>query len=249
MNLSGKIAVVTGGARGIGDAIVTAFLKSGAKVAIVDKRILRDNLRDHILHEEEELFEIKGDVSQADQVRQSFEQIGSRWGRVDILVNCAGISDRLPLLDTGEGAWDHMMAVNLKGHFLCTQAAVNFMREQRSGSIINISSVRAQLGYSNDSCYIAAKGGVESFTRALAVELGADRIRVNCIAPGAIETDFNRSRLQDPVIRQMTLQSIPLGRIGIPEDVAEAALFLASDRAAFITGVTISVDGGQVIKG
>ncbi|MEF3310004.1 SDR family NAD(P)-dependent oxidoreductase [Paenibacillus sp. GYB004] len=250
MDFHGKVAVVTGGQRGIGKAITAAYLAAGASVAVIHN--------DEQPHQpsqfgpvgaEERFFELYGDVSQSGRMNDIFGQIGERWGRIDILVNCAGITERLPLTALNESSWERMMAVNLKGQYLCVKETVPLMLKAGGGSIINISSIRARLGFASDSCYIAAKGGIESFTRALAVELAGDRIRVNCIAPGAIETDFNRERLQEPAIRESTLQSIPLGRIGGPDDVAGAALFLASDLSAFITGVTIPVDGGQLIKG
>lgn len=250
MDLHGKVAVVTGGQRGIGKAITDAYLAAGASVAVIHNDSgQHQTSRMGRIGPEVQLYELQGDVSETAQMSRIFGQIDERWGRVDILVNCAGITERLPLTALDESSWDRVMAVNLKGHYLCVKETVPLMLKAGGGSIINISSIRARLGFASDSCYIAAKGGIESFTRALAVELAGDRIRVNCIAPGAIETDFNRERLQEPSIRESTLQSIPLGRIGEPEDIAGAALFLASERSAFITGVTIPVDGGQIIKG
>lgn len=251
MELSGKVAVVTGGTRGIGRAIAAAFAASGAQVAVIhnDSEPPQYIPCSHVSGKEERIVELKGDISEADQVRHCFGQIGERCARVDILVNCAGMTERLPLMHMSEASWERTLAVNLTGHYLCTKEAVKYMSSGGGGSIINVSSVRARRGYAYDSSYIAAKGGIEAFTRAMAVELAEYRIRVNCIAPGAIETDFNRDRLQDPVIREKTIQSIPLARIGVPEDVAGIAVFLASEQSAYITGVTIPVDGGQMIKG
>lgn len=250
MDLSRKVAVVTGGGSGIGRAIVNAYLARGASVAVI-RNDGGARLSPSAVGSggEDRLVELQGDVSAAAQVRDCFRQVGERWGRVDILVNCAGVTERSPLSEESESTWDRTMAVNLKGHYLCAKEAAAFMSRVGGGSIINVSSIRARLGFANDGSYIASKGGIEAYTRALAVELADRRIRVNCIAPGAIETDFNRDRLLDPHIRARTVESIPLGRIGVPEDLAGIASFLASDLSAFITGATIPVDGGQLIKG
>ncbi|CAG7640507.1 3-oxoacyl-[acyl-carrier-protein] reductase FabG [Paenibacillus solanacearum] len=240
MLLKGKTAVVTGGNRGIGSAIAGAFAAHGAQVAV--------------LHNEKEEsdsphVQLKADVSSPDEVERCFRDLQECWGRLDILVNNAGVTIRGLLGETDESRWDRIMAVNLKGHFFCTQAALKLFRATGGGCVINISSVRAHRGYAGDGAYIASKGGVEAFTRAMAVELAPDRIRVNCIAPGAIETDFNRDRLLDPQVRKSTENSIPLCRIGEAADVAGTAVYLASGLSAYVTGVTIPVDGGLMIKG
>ncbi|WP_158607000.1 SDR family NAD(P)-dependent oxidoreductase [Paenibacillus ginsengarvi] len=243
--MKGKVAVVTGGWRGIGRAVAVTLLEMGARVAVIDTDCKPPN----IPCDEERLLVLEADIALGDQVKSSFDRIGRRFGGVDILVNCAGMTYRQPLIELEETFWDETMGVNLKGHYLCTREALPHMRARGGGSIVNVSSVRARLGFANDSCYIACKGGIESFTRALAVELAEYGVRVNCIAPGSIETDFNRDRLNAPGAREQAIAAIPLGRIGVPEDVVGTVLYLASDLSAYVTGVTIPVDGGLIIKG
>lgn len=238
--LNGQVALVTGGARGIGRAIAAAFSAAGAEVAVADVHL--ESATGHAL-------EVRTDISDPRRVEALFGAVQEQWGRLDILVNNAGILANQPVLQLTEDAWDRVLAVNLKGQFLCAQAAARLMARRGTGCIINISSIRARKAAVHHANYIASKGGVEALTRALALELAPHGIRVNCIAPGAIQTEINRDALGDPAFRARVLDRIPLARLGQPEDVAGVAVFLASDLARFVTGSIVPVDGGEAATG
>lgn len=242
--------MVTGGSRGIGRAIAEAFLAEGARVAVLHSD-LEDDPRLAWMRQADpgRLLPICADVCSPEQITEAFRRVADRWGTLDILVNNAGATNRLPFAEMADSDWEQMQHLNLDSVFHCTRAALVPMQRAGAGTVINISSIRAHRGFASDSGYIAAKGGMEALSRALAVELAPLQIRVNCIAPGAIATDFNRTRLEDPELRQQALGSIPLARLGRPADLAGAALFLASSWSSFITGITLPVDGGQLIKG
>jgi 3-oxoacyl-[acyl-carrier protein] reductase len=246
-NLSGKKAVVTGGSRGIGRGIVLALAQQGADVLV--------NYHHHPAEAEavveevkklnREAFAYQADVSQGDQVEAMFAAIKNQWGKLDILVNNAGILKFAPFETISEEDWDQIMAVNLKGQFLCTQEAVKLM--SKGGKIINIASIASGgvgIGFANIAHYTASKGGVVALTENLANELGPKGINVNAVAPGVIESDMTKDLLNDEKQKQGFLARIPKGRIGKPEDIGAAAAFLASDEADYITGVVLYVDGG-----
>ncbi|MHB8619191.1 MAG: SDR family NAD(P)-dependent oxidoreductase [Chloroflexota bacterium] len=251
--LAGKVALVTGAGRGIGRAIAGCFARQGARALVLADVSFEDSREEAT----EEIIRAAGsqalaeraDVSDPAQVEQLFLRARERFSGIDILVNNAGVSARAQVVDMSPEEWDRIQAVNLKGQFLCSRLAATGMIAQGAGCIINISSIRARRASIGESSYIASKGGVEAFTRALALEMAGHGIRVNCIAPGAIETDINREALSDPAWRDHVLKRIPLGRLGRPDDIARVALFLASDLSTFVTGAVIQVDGGEAALG
>jgi glucose 1-dehydrogenase len=187
-----------------------------------------------------------GDVSDAASVESLVAQIVEGFGRLDVLVNNAGIEKSQPLLEVDEASWDRTLAVDLKGPFLCLQAAARRMKEGGGGSIVNISSVHEDFPFPSYTPYAAAKGGLRMLMRNAAVELAQFGIRVNNIAPGAIATPINAAALADPAKVKRLKEIVPLMRMGKPEEVAEVALFLASDRSSYVTGSTYYVDGGMI---
>jgi glucose 1-dehydrogenase len=189
------------------------------------------------------------DVSRRDHAEAMVAQTVERFGRLDILVNNAGIETLVPFLDLSEADWDRVQAVNLKGPFLCGQAAAQVMRQGgQGGKIINIASINSQIALMKQAHYVASKGGLLMLTKAMALELAPYNINVNAIGPGVIETAMTAGSLADPERRQLLLGNIPKRRVGQPRDVANVAVFLASDEADYITGTIIYVDGGWLIS-
>jgi 3-oxoacyl-[acyl-carrier protein] reductase len=241
--LDGRVALVTGGARGIGKAIALRLAQQGANVAIVD-------LTDSGSHTAQDIQEATGvattffnaDISKEAEAKAAVAAVEEALGPVDILINNAGITrDNLLLLMT-ESEWDAVMAVNLKGAFLMSKAVLRGMIKRRRGSIVSISSVVGRRGNAGQANYSAAKAGLLGFTKSLAREVASRNVRVNAVAPGYIETEMTAA-LPDAA-RKALIDQIPLGRIGTPETVADAVVFLAGDTASFITGAVIAVDGG-----
>ncbi|HLI50691.1 MAG TPA: glucose 1-dehydrogenase [Thermomicrobiaceae bacterium] len=249
MRLAGKAALVTGGSRSIGRAIALAFGREGASVAVNyhQHRDSADAAVQAIEATGQAAFAVQADVRRGTDITAMIDQVVSRFGRLDILVNNAGILKRTPLLEISEEEWDDVLGTNLKGYFLCSQAAARVMIPQNSGAIVNISSANQEVASRNLAHYVTAKGGVRMLTRQLAFELAPHGIRVNAIAPGLTETDLNRDDLSDPAFRQYRIDQIPLGLIGQPEDIAGAAVYLASDEARMATGTTIFLDAGQTV--
>lgn len=242
--LQGKVALVTGANRGIGRQIALEFAKHGAVVAvnyIDDPASAAEVVRD--MGSGIALF---ADVSKSADVEQMVDTIVERLGGIDIVVNNAGIQTFGPLLEVDEADWDRVLATNLKGTFLCTQRAARRMKNRGWGRIINIGSGSNKVAFPRLVAYTASRGGIEMFTKVAAVELGPLGITVNCLAPGAIETE--RTKLESPGYAETWASLTPLARIGQPLDVARAAVFLASDDAAFITGQTLWIDGGLFAK-
>ncbi len=244
--LEGKVALVTGGGRGIGHAIATRFGREGAHVGVNyhgsadEAERLAEELSDCCARS----LAVQGDVSRSEDVRAIVERVVAELGPVDVLVNNAGIEHAAHFLDLAEEAWDQVLDVNLKGAFLCAQACARVMREHGGGSIVNNSSVHEDLPFLDQAAYSASKGGLRMLMRNAAVELAEFGIRVNNIAPGPIATPINREMLDDPDAMELLRRVVPLARMGEPEEVAEVALFLASDRSAYVTGSTYYVDGG-----
>jgi meso-butanediol dehydrogenase/(S,S)-butanediol dehydrogenase/diacetyl reductase len=234
--LQGKVAVVTGGGSGIGRAICTRFAGEGASVLVAD--IAGDRA-------EQVAAELGGRAVQADvTVAADVAKIVGAAERVDVLVNNAGFGNGDDLLEIDEETWDAEVAVNLKAAFLCTKAVLPGMIERRAGAIVNISSVNGMAFFANDA-YSAAKGGLIQLTRSTAVRYGRFGVRANAIAPGTIRTPLWQERVdKEPAIFERLVRWYPLGRVGEPEDVADAAVFLASDEASWITGEVLRVDGG-----
>ncbi len=247
-SLAGKVALVTGGKRGIGKTIALAFAHAGADVAICSRDIADGQLTgvaDEIQKLGRSSLAIQADVSQKSDVEKMVGQVISKFGAIDILVNNAGIGNRGMLVDLPEAEWDKLIDIDLKGCFLCAQAVGKKMIERKKGSIINIASGMASKATAGRGAYCVAKAGVAMLTRALAQDLGSYSIRANTIAPGLVKTEFSRQGWTDSAYLKRAESMTPLGRIGEPEDVAGAAVFLASDAAAYITGATIVVDGGR----
>lgn len=249
MRLAGKIALVTGGSRGIGKGIVQAFAREGAKVAFVyhSNSAAADELVKELELDQREVIAFQADVKSKSAAAEVVAKVIEKWGRIDILVNNAGVIRDGLLATMSEEDWNTVIQTNLNSVFNYTQAVTRPMMSQRSGRMINMSSVASEMGNQGQTNYAASKGGINGFTKCLATELGRRGITVNAIAPGFIETDMTeavRGAAED-TIKKM----IPLRRLGRPDDIANTAVFLASDEAGYITGQVIEVDGGLTLGG
>ncbi len=242
--LDGKVAVVTGGTRGIGFATVKKFLENGAKVFLLgSKKESVDNAIDKLKSINDD-YEVDGDypnLCDLASVEKTFNHIVEKYGKIDILVNNAGMSAMDKIYDYKEEDFKKIMDLNVNAVFNCSRAVVSYMKENGGGVILNTSSMVSIYGQPSGCGYPASKSAVNGLTKSLARELGKDNIRVNAVAPGVILTDMMKD-VPDSMIEPI-IQEIPLGRIGTPEDIANAFLFLASDMASYITGVVLSVDG------
>ncbi|ADQ46395.1 3-oxoacyl-(acyl-carrier-protein) reductase [Caldicellulosiruptor kronotskyensis 2002] len=245
--LKDKVALITGASRGIGRAIALKFAQNGANVVInySSSQSQAENLKEEIEKIGTKTMIIKCDVSNPDEVSHMFSQVEKEFGRLDILVNNAGITKDGLILRMNEEDFDKVIAINLKGAFLCARAAAKMMVKQRFGNIINISSVVGIAGNVGQANYAASKAGIIGLTKSLAKELASRNIRVNAIAPGFIKTDMTEV-LSDKV-KEAMLSSIPLGRFGEADEIANVALFLASSLSSYITGQVIVVDGGMIM--
>jgi len=246
--LHGQVAIVTGGARGIGKAISLLLAKVGAKV-VINYNSSEQNAQEvvnTIVQQGGSAFAVKGDISLSSTAEELINKTMDKFSRIDILVNNAGVTKDNLLMRMKEEDWDQVLNTNLKGMFLLTKAALKPMIKQRAGRIINISSVIGIGGNLGQANYAAAKAGVIGFTRSVAKEVAGRNILVNAIAPGYISTDMTANLPEK--LKETILSSIPLGRIGSPEEVAQVVLFLASPWASYITGQTIIVDGGMVMQ-
>lgn len=243
--LQGQVAIVTGASRGIGRATALALATEGANVVVnyASSSAAADEVVAEIVAMGSEAIALQSDVSQADQVEALLNTVMEKWGRVDVLVNNAGITRDTLLLRMKLEDWQAVIDLNLTGVFLCTKAVSKIMLKQRSGRIINVTSIVGEIGNAGQANYSAAKAGVIGFTRTVAKELASRGITVNAVAPGFISTDMTADLKSDDL-----LKFIPLGRYGQPEEVAGLIRFLAADAAAaYITGQVINVDGGMVM--
>ena len=245
MRLACEVAIITGAARGIGKAITMALVNEGASVVISDINEEVHNVAAEIRNSGGQAASVVGNVTKLTDCEALVEEAIKQFGKLDILVNNAGITKDNLLLRMSEDEWDAVLNINLKGTFLCTKAAIKPMMKQRSGKIINIASVIGQMGNAGQANYAASKGGVISFTKTMAKELGSRNIRVNAIAPGFIESKMTDVLSEEAKSNLMRL--IPLGTLGKPEYVADAVVFLASSAASYITGQVLNVDGGMVM--
>ena len=250
MRLKDKVALVTGAASGIGRATAALFGREGAKVMCADLDVEgAERIAQQIADSGGEAASTRADVSVAADVERMVAETVARWGRLDVLVNNAGIYFVLPLTQVPEEEWDRLININLKGVYLGCKHAIPQMVSQGKGAIVNTASIAGLRGFGNWTTYSASKGGVVQLTKALAMELARFNVRVNCVCPGIIDTGmFDQAVNMTGVDRAELASSIgqahPMGRIGRPEEVAAAILFLASEDASFVTGVPLSVDGG-----
>ena len=247
MRLSGKAAIVTGAASGIGRATAGIFAREGAHVVLADITVERgEQAAEEIRSEGGEAIFVQADITQEEEIHHMVEAAVDRFGGLDILVNNAGGGNaQQDLLNADLSLWEEIVDRNLRGVYLCCRAAIPAMIERGAGSIVNISSVNALACLGGFPAYSAAKGGVISLTRVLAVQYGREGIRINVVCPGTIETERVKSGFfRTPDRRERTLEFYPLRRVGRPEDIAYMALYLASDEASFTTGGVFVVDGG-----
>lgn len=247
MRLEGKVALVTGASRGIGREIAFELAREGASVAVnyAGSEAKALEVVDGIKAMGRDAFAIQADVSSSDSVTEMVKETIEHFGKLDILVNNAGITKDNLLMRMKETEWDDVININLKGVFLCTKAVTRQMMKQRSGRIINISSIVGVSGNPGQANYVAAKSGVIGLTKTTAKELSLRGITVNAIAPGFITTDMT-DKLNEDVKSEM-LKQIPLARFGEPKDIARTVIFLASEDGAYMTGQTLHIDGGMVM--
>jgi len=251
ITLIGKVVLITGGSRGIGAAIASMMSEAGAATAFTyhaDKASAQ-RVAHKIARNGSDCLIIQADASKAADVKRTVKAVLDHFGRVDILVNNAGIWKRGRMGKMTEAQWDETIDLNLKGTFLFTNHVVPVMRKQKGGKIINIASTAGQRGEPFYSHYAASKGGIIAFTKALGAELAPENIIVNCVSPGWVHTDMTAHVLRDSRQRREIKKLIPRGRVGTPDEIAGAVLFLASDLSNHIVGATINVNGGSVLFG
>lgn len=242
--LAGKVVIITGASGGVGKALSLGFTEAGASVVLAARRPAPlQAVADEIMAHGRKALAVPADITKNTQVSEMVQKSLKEFGRIDVLVNCAGGGVREATLDITEESWDNMVDFNLKSVFLCSQMVGRVMVEQENGSIINFATAGAQVPVPGYSHYTAAKAGVIHFTRVLAAEWGRYNVRVNCISPGLIDDDLGRSIGPN---FEKGARSTALGRAAQPEDILPIAMFLASDAASYITGVIINVNGGPV---
>lgn len=253
MDFSSKIVAITGSAVGIGRAAVDAFARRGAAVAVVDRDVDAGNafVSELISSGKEALF-VQADVANEEDVRSMIASIMDRWGHLDILVNNAGVYSQGNVVSTTLAEWNRIIAVNLTGAFLCSKHAANLMAGGSGGVIINVASEAGLVGIPDQIAYNVSKAGLISMTRSCAVDLASRNIRVNCVCPGTTDTPLVEQaihRSNDPISARRKLESArPLNRLGKPEEIASAILYLASDIAGYATGSVLSIDGGYTAQ-
>lgn len=248
MDLKNKVVIITGARRGMGRSHALTLAKAGAKVVVSD--ISQEDCQKVVEEIEKkggEALAVKCDVSKKEEVDEMVKKTVKKFGKVDILINNAGICQFKPFLELTEEEWDRTLDINLKGYFLCAQACAKEMAKQKSGVIVNIASVamgQQGIGFPDITHYCASKGGIAGMTEALAVELAPYNIRVNAISPGMIETPMIDSVKADPKTMEAMLDRVPMHRVGKPEEVSKLVLFLASDESSYMTGSIVVIDGG-----
>jgi 3-oxoacyl-[acyl-carrier protein] reductase len=242
MRLKDKIALITGGANGIGLATSERFAKEGAKIILWDVSGKGNEVAERLKEEGHEVIFKKISVTNQDEVLQAVDEALRHFGRIDILINNAGITRDRTLLKMSKQEWDDVLAVNLTGVFNCTQAVAPIMKEQNYGRIVSASSNVAIRGNFGQTNYVATKSAIIGMTKVWAMELGRYGITVNCIAPGFITTAM--TDLMPEEVRNQSLSQIPLGHWGVPDDIANGYLYLASDEASFVNGICLTIDGG-----
>ena len=244
--LEDKVALITGGGAGIGRAMAETFAREGASVVIADRdEAAAQEVADAIVKSNGAARAYAVDVASTDEVKALMAAIGEAHGRIDVLVNNAGVGERADFRHLDDDAWDRVWAVNVDGTVRCAREAFSLLRASGKASIVNLSSVMATKHTRQMSVYSASKGAVSALTRSLAVEYAPYGIRVNCLCPGYVETALIGRYMANPMIAKALLTQTPLRRFGTPQDIANAALFLASDEAAYVTGASLNVDGGM----
>jgi 2-hydroxycyclohexanecarboxyl-CoA dehydrogenase len=249
MRFSDKVAIVTGGGRGIGKAIAVRLAQEGAKVMIVDKNpdTLKDTI-EGIKKDGGQATAIVADMTKKEDVSRMVQTTMEQLGRIDILVNNVGLFTFEPFLDTKEEEWDRLLALNLKSTLLCSQAVLKEMIKKSYGKIINISSDAGKIGMTTMASYSAAKAGVTGLTKTLAREMARYNININCVCPGLVDTQLTTDLMAfAPELKEKMIKAIPFRRLATPEDVTAAVCFFASDEASYITGQSLSVNGGQAM--
>ena len=246
IDLSGSVALVTGASRGIGAVIARRLAEAGVKVGVnyLSSPESAEEVVSSIISAGGEALMVEGDIAQEEPAKSTIQQVVSQWGRIDILVNNAGINrDRL-LLRMNTDDWDQVIQVDLRGAFLCTRFVMPHLIKQRSGRVVNISSVVGISGNPGQANYAAAKAGLIGFTKSVAREVASRNVTVNALAPGYISTGMVEKLSEDA--REKILSRIPMGRFGVAEDVSEAVVFLCSKGASYITGEVLTIDGGMI---
>ena len=246
--LKDKVAVVTGAAKGIGKAIAETFAQQGAQVVIADLKLEQAAATAQAIAAStgRRVIAVQCNVADSESAKAMIDRTIEEFGRIDILINNAGTTRDNLIMRISDADWDLVLGINLKGAFNCSKAAIRSMMKQRSGRIVNISSVSGLAGQAGQTNYSSSKAGLIGFTKALAREVGARGITVNAVAPGFIETDLTKDLPAE--LKETAIKNTPLGRWGVPQDIANAVAFLVSDEAAFITGHILTVDGGMVMQ-
>jgi len=244
-DLSGKVAIVTGASRGLGKAMAIGLASAGADVVVTDVLDVRDTVQ-HIVHKGRKSLGLKIDVTKERHVRGMVKDVLKKFGRIDILINNAGIYRPGLVESLEESDWDKILSINLKGQFLCAKAVGKQMIAQKSGKIINVASVAGIMAFGQSAAYNASKGGVIMLTKTLAVDWAKHNINVNAICPGAFETPMTAPMMGSESFQQMIKNRVPLQRMGKPEDIVGTAIYLASHASDYMTGNLMVVDGGWV---
>jgi NAD(P)-dependent dehydrogenase (short-subunit alcohol dehydrogenase family) len=247
--LAGKVALITGGGTGIGKAVALAFAREGAKVAVAGRRLEKlQEVAEEIKAQGGDGLAIACDVARAKEAEAAVQQVAERFGLLNVLVNNAGVLSATTIEGIAEEEWDRLMSINLKGPFLVSRAALPSFRKAGGGAIVNVGSILGLVAMKDRAAYCASKGGVTMLTKAMALDHAQDKVRVNCICPSIVETELLKGLFganeQGQALRDSRIASIPLGRMGRPADVAELAVFLASEESSWLTGAAIPLDGG-----
>lgn len=246
-DLNGKIAIVTGASQGIGETIAVEMAKSGANVfCLARNKNALDSTINKIINNSDKASAYSCDISDNEQFNNIVTDIFKEYGSIDILVNNAGITNDTLLMRMSDDQWDSVLNINLKGSFTCTRSVIKYMMKKKSGRIINITSIVGLTGNAGQANYAASKAGLIGMTKSIAKEVASRGITANCIAPGWIETAMTEQLSDD--LKNKFLSQIPTGKIGYPKDIANTVIFLASEEAEYITGQTITVDGGRIIN-